>query len=163
MPENLLQLVSRSSLRQPNGESACYDLDLYFHMTTSRSGQKVALVYKPCVENRPQSREMGRDAVLARLVKLRVEVVERSGEDFRNLAANGISPENGKILFPAPVSESLKWELAAHGIETLQPEKPLGNFGHPALAVLGLHCFTADVIQLQESQGDEAPGHHAEL
>lgn len=153
-PEHIVQLVRP---RTREGNNACYDLDLFFHLATNARGDKVALVYEHCIRGDPPDAGMGRKQVIDQLRALGVMVVKLLEDDFQALAANAISPERGKLLFTTEVSDLLKRRLAARGIESIVPDSPLGNVVNTdrRLDFFGIHCLTLEVPRRDEPRRRE--------
>lgn len=147
-PKNIIQLWADNSERYKTRKSLkCYDLDVFFHMTTNAKGEKIALLYKPCVSKFSKIDKMDRDNVVKQFEELGISIIDLSENDFKKLAANAISPDPGKILFGHEVSTELKEQLKKKGMEPFVSPVPIGFTEEiPGKIVpFSVHCVTADL------------------
>jgi hypothetical protein len=138
-PRHVLKF-QMSAARNAQGNPACYDLDLYLHITTSRSGQKVALIYSRCIVEAPKAEgALGRKALMLALRDLGVDIIELDKKDFDAMAANCVTAEPGTVVFTAQVSRQLKKALKQRAIDYIELQPRVGVQGH-----YGLHCLTLE-------------------
>jgi hypothetical protein len=146
-PANVIKFEPSQSVTQAGvvAGRSCYDLDTYFFMFRNARGQPVALLYPPCITDKPSSRaaaqsgSVGRAQAKARLEALGVDVVEVNERDFLRRACNAISPEPGHLVFTEPVSRSLHDALAKLDVSctSLTDFVPGREFG--------IHCLTLEL------------------
>lgn len=142
-PKNVIQFQSNYN---PYRSQHCYDLDTFFHMTTSSDGHKVALVYPPCIVDDPATNVSSRAEVFKKLGAMGVKVIKLERPDYDRLAGNAITPKPGHILFPERVSASLVKKLKAEGIQVLpQPEGVTLGTPRQDGSGWGIHCITLDL------------------
>jgi hypothetical protein len=171
-PKNIIQLFADNSERYKTRKSLkCYDLDVFFHMTTNAKGEKIALLYKPCVSKFSNIDKMDRDNVVKQFEELGISIIDLSENDFKKFAANAISLEPGKILFGHDVSPELKEQLKKKGMEPFVSPVPIGFTEEIPDAILpfSVHCVAADlpvgrITEIEEKNQkvqQEKPAGHA--
>lgn len=148
-PKNIIQLFKNPDVRGPDGFAKCYDLDIFFHLTTNPEGKKVALIYEPCIVSSPAmgglTKEMSTKNMMKNFKRMGIEPIHLSPEDYGQLAGNAVSLEPGKLMFGTDVSDKLKAQLSGHGIEAIVPEKPFAVINQPGQDDYGIHCVSANI------------------
>jgi hypothetical protein len=151
-PQNIINLFSDLSRRHQSGSEECYDLDVFFHLTTNAAGKKIALLYTPCVSDSAGSDAMTRKGVMDQFKALDIDIIEIGTGDFHSLAANAITPAPGSILFTADVSDSLKRELGKRKMDAVVPKggTVLGDLAGPY--PYGIHCVMVELVGKEADQ-----------
>jgi hypothetical protein len=140
----VLQIEAAS---QVNG-FRCYDLDLFFQVAINKDGKKVALVYTPCIAEKPTSPgALGRTAFLQKLKASGVTVIPIDLTDARDKrAANFVYLQPGDILLNELPSMPLVRSLRANGVDFILPPKgySFGTHTPGSDVVGGAHCIIGD-------------------
>jgi hypothetical protein len=123
----------------------CYDLDIFFKLVTNIEGKRFALVYPPCIKERPHAPALGRQEFLQKLASEGVVPIKLSRIDAEHLVANSLVPAPGIIATPDVVTAELRGRLNAHGFTVIEPPDGMAPLGTVDEGYgVGLHCRTVE-------------------
>jgi hypothetical protein len=118
-PKNVIHFELNTSLLSPTGTYKCYDKDLVQATLTNDKGEYLALVHKPCINERASNGRMGREQALNTLQELGVKRIDIDKQDHNNLATNFLSLEDGQgraVFSSRNLSVALKKTFKENGV-----------------------------------------------